>query len=1009
MKSVIALMLLFVFCVSAKAQTEQFCVTSPSQTPNYNQTCMEADQNGGSIGVINHGTATGGLNILPFTNGTFIATVANPSVLASAAGAASFSQIKVTAMATTGTSTCSLTFSKGSTMPTGIFGEILNTPSGIYFEPNYSTSPVKGCEFGMVADGNFSNITGAICTIPCTDNTPMVQAAINFALQNQYEAVCFNNGNYELTDTIQVGWGDGFYSTFLSQCNNSRNGVQASSAGTLFIPTKIDRCVFNFQGQRFTGMRGITLAGQNIPYFFFGGFPNPWPSTATGWLAPALRVSGTNPGGLQQYAPYSGVCIDAYTGDPPTTISQAAYPIVTGQPAFTNLSSAAVSIASGSPAVMTFPGSAFTAGQAIACTSGTLPSGFSLNTYYYVKSPSGSTFNLSATKGGSNINTVGSASALTCSRQYGLKATSDTLIEDADIEGFAVGINSKPTTGTDANGDFLKIHRVQVANNVYGISIGNAQARATEMVNINYAFNYAVLTNNQFGAQAGQLGGPISNISGGQSYQIFQIGNLSDGAPFEAALIYAEALVRIGTFGGGSTGNSVTFQGCNIIFAPQGFSNLVPVAYFEAPGGKVTLTLNDCFFAEGNRIDSIVHGSASLIMSGGAIVNGNVGIPFLNLPGLPVAFNYTGGALASGSAVNFPATNGQSLQWIGPTSAQRMTSQTAFSNQVLQRQADFTSYGVRAAFTQATTGFVDSLNQRKYEFAWGPFPGTVNLSSGAVTGTPAAISSCDILTFTYLAAQQAAASQTVNINTGDILYWIGDGTFFVVTQVGALSGGAYPITARQMNNMTINASDSSCATNNINDPTLTGNTTIIHTAGTNYADVSPIGAGTPGNIMIPQRVYFGNFVKGTTNVASVSLNGPGGNGTGFDTYMNANDLIWNYSFNDPNLRWPYASGNKLSTVTAGSPGSATLSAAALRTGSFPILPLPVVGMGVSALDAGFRYSAAGTALPTCNAATNGEQLYVSDATTPSYHGAYASGGAIIAGVICLNGTGWVTN
>ena len=52
------------------------------------------------------------------------------------------------------------------------------------------------------------------------------------------------------------------------------------------------------------------------------------------------------------------------------------------------------------------------------------------------------------------------------------------------------------------------------------------------------------------------------------------------------------------------------------------------------------------------------------------------------------------------------------------------------------------------------------------------------------------------------------------------------------------------------------------------------------------------------------------------------------------------------------------------------------------------------------------YSAAGTALPTCNSGNKGIVAQVSDATTPTYNGAYTSGGAVYALAFC-NGTGWV--
>jgi hypothetical protein len=58
------------------------------------------------------------------------------------------------------------------------------------------------------------------------------------------------------------------------------------------------------------------------------------------------------------------------------------------------------------------------------------------------------------------------------------------------------------------------------------------------------------------------------------------------------------------------------------------------------------------------------------------------------------------------------------------------------------------------------------------------------------------------------------------------------------------------------------------------------------------------------------------------------------------------------------------------------------------------------------------FSAAGTALPTCAFALNGDEAVVSDATTPTYMAAYTSGGLVTAKVICsYNGTtySWLTH
>jgi hypothetical protein len=58
---------------------------------------------------------------------------------------------------------------------------------------------------------------------------------------------------------------------------------------------------------------------------------------------------------------------------------------------------------------------------------------------------------------------------------------------------------------------------------------------------------------------------------------------------------------------------------------------------------------------------------------------------------------------------------------------------------------------------------------------------------------------------------------------------------------------------------------------------------------------------------------------------------------------------------------------------------------------------------------GIVYSAAGTALPTCNAGFNGVTAVVSDSTAPTYRNVYTSGGAVTARVLCVNGTGWVND
>ena len=54
------------------------------------------------------------------------------------------------------------------------------------------------------------------------------------------------------------------------------------------------------------------------------------------------------------------------------------------------------------------------------------------------------------------------------------------------------------------------------------------------------------------------------------------------------------------------------------------------------------------------------------------------------------------------------------------------------------------------------------------------------------------------------------------------------------------------------------------------------------------------------------------------------------------------------------------------------------------------------------------YSAAGTAVPTCNAAAEGRRVSVSDTTAPTYHSVYTSGGAVHGPLYC-DGTNWLND
>jgi hypothetical protein len=96
-------------------------------------------------------------------------------------------------------------------------------------------------------------------------------------------------------------------------------------------------------------------------------------------------------------------------------------------------------------------------------------------------------------------------------------------------------------------------------------------------------------------------------------------------------------------------------------------------------------------------------------------------------------------------------------------------------------------------------------------------------------------------------------------------------------------------------------------------------------------------------------------------------------------------------------------------------GNGTLNVQAVNSSTIPEIYVAASGSSTNqdatghihaaGLIPGVLYSAAGTPLPSCAVGIKGEQAVVSDATLPTYMGAYTSGGAITAAVICsYNGT-----
>ena len=178
---------------------------------------------------------------------------------------------------------------------------------------------------GTMASGVHDLVTWAT-TLTGTDNQPILQAAIDFALQRNLPDIKVPRGKFRMANTVQAGYGDTYSTVRLFA--GERSFYQGTGGATAFYHLLDDRPLINFQGARASGMRGISVIGPNNTYGTWAQFySNRLSSNPFDWLAPTLHKTGANPGGLQRYSALSGITIDAVAGTAPSApYPSAAFP-----------------------------------------------------------------------------------------------------------------------------------------------------------------------------------------------------------------------------------------------------------------------------------------------------------------------------------------------------------------------------------------------------------------------------------------------------------------------------------------------------------------------------------------------------------------------------------------------------------------------------------------------------------------------------------------------------------
>jgi len=137
------------------------------------------------------------------------------------------------------------------------------------------------------------------------------------------------------------------------------------------------------------------------------------------------------------------------------------------------------------------------------------------------------------------------------------------------------------------------------------------------------------------------------------------------------------------------------------------------------------------------------------------------------------------------------------------------------------------------------------------------------------------------------------------------------------------------------------------------------------------------------NIQENQNCWYGSTlstnqqVSVTGSIGSISLGGAGGTGDSLTFFNNGTSYI---------------------SCGQASPGLCNLQAAGKTVAQ-------LTGSGLRSITA---YNAASNAIPTCNSGLTGTWANVTDATSPTYRGAYTSGGTVNTLVYC-DGSSWTTH
>ena len=156
-------------------------------------------------------------------------------------------------------------------------------------------------------------------------------------------------------------------------------------------------------------------------------------------------------------------------------------------------------------------------------------------------------------------------------------------IEDVSVQGYVIGVG-RPHG--DSNGEYYRLHNVEIGYGVHGFVVGHSQARNTSLVNVNFQFLHTAISNTGGRQENANHHGTYQNIHFGVCYQLYEHTNSGWSGPVVFNDCYAESFSRIGT------GGSVKLHGGFYSFIEQEGTDGVPYDHFDFV--KLTLDNTQC-------------------------------------------------------------------------------------------------------------------------------------------------------------------------------------------------------------------------------------------------------------------------------------------------------------------------------------------------------------------------------------------------------------------------------